>query len=191
MRILTDKETLVDKANGKYIYPDNDFLGQLYEHEEVFEDFIGFLPDAALIIDPFIELEFRRDVFLPEQKDLKEKFINNPLFLPASDHQSQYMKVKTNALLLSQIYAHQSQHGASLSDLFLAGRLMLNPEAGFIITGNRKDFPSCIFNNGAILNLESDNGTSQPFYLIEFDIKKFDECYAILEKLGGRKLKNK
>ena len=187
MRILTDKETLIANANGKYIYLDNDFLGVLYEHEEIFEEFLKLLPDAGLIIDPYVELEFRRDVFLPEQRSLKELFVNNPLFLPAADHQSIYIKVKNNALSLSQIYAHQSQHGASLTDLFLAGRLMLNPQASFIITGNRRDFPSCIFNNVAILNLENANGFSQAFYLIEFDTKKFDKCYLLLKNLNSLK----
>lgn len=50
---------------------------------------------------------------------------------------------------------------------------MITPYASLIITGNRKDFPSCIFDNVAILNLEGENGTVQAFYLVNpsYEIK--------------------
>lgn len=183
MRILTDKNALKDKTSRKYIFIDNDFLGQLFEHDDVFQEFVDLLSDSTLLIDPYVELEFRRDVFLPRQKTLKEEFVNNSLFEAVPDHQEIYKKVKINALLLSQIYAHQNEHGASLTDLFLAGRLMLTPYTSLMITGNRRDFPSCIFDNVAILNLENGNGTVQAFYLIEFNNEKFNECYKTYEKL--------
>lgn len=163
MKILTDSDTLRKKINGRYIFIDSDFLGQLFAYEEILEQFIALVPDSLLIIDPYIELEFRRDVFLPKQRTLKEQFINNALFQPIPEHQEIYKKVKINALLLSQIYAHQNEHGSSLVDLFLAGRLMLTSHTSFIITGNRKDFPNCIFDNVAILNIENIKGTVQPF----------------------------
>lgn len=183
MRILTDKENLQSQCDRSYIFIDNDFLGQLFEHEEVLKDFVGLLPNSILIIDPYVELEFRRDVYLPKQRSLKKEFINSSLFEPVMDHQEIYKKVQENALLLSQIYAHQKENGASLVDLILAGRLMLTPYASFIITGNRKDFPNCIFDNISILNLENQNGTVQPFYVIQFNSGKFTQCYKALEKI--------
>lgn len=183
MRILTDKTLLTSVVKGQHIFIDNDFLGQLYEHEEILEQFIDLVPESILVIDPFTEIEFRRDVFLPEQKKLKEEFVNLPLFEPIPDHQSIYQKIKDNSLLLSQIYAHQNEHGASLVDLMLAARLMLTPYATLVITGNRKDFPGVIFDNEAILNVENPKGIVQPFYLIKFNKEKFDICYKKFNSL--------
>lgn len=120
---------------------------------------------------------------MPKQKELKEEFINNPLFESIPDHQEIYKKVQINALLLSQIYAHQNQHGASIVDLILGARLMQSHYSSLVITGNRKDFPSCVFDNVAILNLEQSNGTVQPFYIVEFNAKNLNECYESFKKL--------
>lgn len=68
MKILTDKNTLLSKCNNRYIFVDNDFLGQLFEHEDVLTQLIELLPNATLMIDPYIELEFRRDVFCLSRK---------------------------------------------------------------------------------------------------------------------------
>ena len=187
MRIFTDKETLKANVNGKQIFIDNDFLGLLFEHEDVLRQFIELLPDCILVIDPFIELEFRRDVFLPKQRILKEEFVNGPIFLSISDEQEIYKKVRTNTLLLSQIYAHQKENDkntASLVDLLLAARVMFATNPSLILTGNRRDFPSCIFDTIAILNLESKNGIAQPFYLVEFNPDKFNICYKSFRKLS-------
>ncbi|HEX8932461.1 MAG TPA: hypothetical protein VF810_04860, partial [Patescibacteria group bacterium] len=96
MRILTDESILKDLVNGNNIFIDNDFLGQLFEHEEILKEFLSLLPNSVLMIDPYIELEFRRDVFLPKQRLLKEKFINSQLFTPVPDHQEIYKKVQIN-----------------------------------------------------------------------------------------------
>jgi hypothetical protein len=60
---------------------------------------------------------------------------------------------------------------------------MITSFASLIIIGNRKDFPSCIFDNVAILNLENVKGIVQPFYFIEFNSKKFNKCYELFDKL--------
>lgn len=183
MQIFSDKAVLTERCNGKYIFIDNDFLGKLFESESLLKYIVKTLPSSIFLIDPYIELEFRRDVFLPEQRILKEKFVNIPIFEAVPDHPEIYKKIQVNALLLSQIYAHQNENGASLVDLILAGRLMNAPFTSLIITGNRKDYPSCIFDNIAIINLENTNGSAQPFYVISFNKDKFNGCYESFIKL--------
>lgn len=188
MQLFTDKILLKSECNGRHIFIDNDFLSELFRSKELLIGFINLLPDTILVIDPYIEIEFRRDVYLPIQRELKEKFIDLPIFESVPDHQEIYKKVKTNALLLSQIYAHQNEHGASLVDLMLAARLMLTANASLIITGNRRDFPSCIFDNVAILNLEEKSGSAKPFYFIAFNSDKFDLCYKAFRDLRKKEI---
>lgn len=183
MRILADKNLLNTESKGQYVFVDNDFLGQLFEHGEVSRELKELMPNAVFMLDPYIEIEFRRDVFLPNKKLLIEDFVNSPLLNPVIDHQSIYRKVQINGLLLSQIYAHQKHTGISFVDLMLAARVMLAAYPALIITGNRRHFPNCIFDNRAILSLEQVDGTVQSFYLIKFNKGKFEECNKLINQV--------
>lgn len=93
-------------------------------------------------------------------------------------------------MLLSKIFAHQSNHHASsIVDLFLASNLMYLKNATMLITGNKKDFPSCVFDTMGVMNYEETTNKGeekiQAFYLIKFNENKFDACYKKLKTLEG------
>ena len=85
-------------------------------------------------------------------------------------------------MLLSRIYKHNSngdRRKASYADLSLAARVMLNKT--LLITGNKVDFPNCIFNVLGIISAEQKDGIFKNFYLIEFDESKFNKTYSEYE----------
>ena len=130
---------------GRYIFVDNDFLGFLFEDEENLDESLNIFPECYLTIDPFVRLEFLRDIFVPNQRDIREKFISyESVFQHAESHHENFIPIQENALLLSKVYAHQRGNGKgswSTVDLLLAGRSMLHWNTSAIITGNKKDFP--------------------------------------------------
>ena len=59
----------------------------------------------------------------------------------------------------------------------LAARAML--QNVLIVSGNKIDYPSCIFNVQSIFPIEQGNDTFKNYYLLEFDKFKFEENYKI------------
>lgn len=174
------------KVKGKYIYLDNDFLAKIFSDEVVFKNFIeNFYNLGYFIIDPLSEFEFLRDIFVPKQRILVERFIKKDIFLPTTNHQEIFKKIQINALILSKIFAHQRKgiDSPSFVDLFLAGRLMYEKDTSILITGNKKDFPTCVFDILGVMNTEEKNDSLKTFCLIGFNEKKFKICHDKLLKL--------
>lgn len=181
------------EIEGKYIYLDNDFLRALSENAGFAKNIYKLLIKSHLVIDNLVRLEFLRDIFIPNQKENKEKFISNNFFEAPALCSETFIKLQENALLLSRIYKHQIQEKhkniackASPVDLLLAARIMLNCEKELLITGNKKDFPSSIFDVIRILPYECKQGNIIPFCIIKFNKNKFDKCHKELIELENK-----
>ena len=173
---LNEKD--ISSIKDIFVFVDNDFLGILFSDGEALTQ-ISELFLNCFIIDPLIKFEFLRDIFLPTQRIIKEEFISNShFFYPAENHQEVFKKVQGNAIYLSQIYSHNNTSAKpSIADLFLAGRLMNYAERSVLITGNKKDFPNCVFSTLTVLNYEQEGDNSiKSFPVIKFDISKFKGC---------------
>lgn len=170
MRKLYLTKTSEDFQDTSYLLLDNDFLSELYSDKEVYASYKENLKNPS-IIDPLVEFEFLRSVFLPKQLELKEKFIQTSLFNPATNHHEIFQKIQINALLLSKIYAHNSIHSPSLVDIHLAARAMFHSPPMHIISGNKKDFPSCIFNVSAVVMVMQSDEVFKPYYILQFSKK--------------------
>ena len=169
---------------NKYVYLDCDILSAFY-HDEIFlKEGLGLLSGSFLVIDSFTEFEFLRDVYLPGQFEKKRAFLSYDIFSPATNHQELFSKIEMNAILLSRIYMHQNLHTkSSLTDLFLAARLMYQKDP-LLITGNKKHFPSCIFDTLGIVNVEQTTDvTVRAFCVVQFNEKKFSDCYENLQRI--------
>jgi len=173
---------------GRYIYLDNDFLGVLYGNKETFSGLFPILSVGVLMIDPFTKFEFLRDIFLPNERVYMENFVDSSIFTEPPNHNDVFQKIQINGMILSRIYSHQGRkNGISTVDLLLAGRLMYNNNT-LLITGNKKDFPSCVFNILGVINIENkNNGSLQSFSILEFDVEKFNVCNGELNKVLNKK----
>lgn len=178
--------------DGRYIFIDTDFLSFLFEDENNLEESLRFFPKVYLSIDSLIQFEFLREVFLPSTRDLKVKFISTKeVFYPAISHHEIFDKVKENALLLSKIYAHQlnrSNRNSSWStiDLLLAGRAMYYWKSSAIITGNKKDFPSVVFDTIGVISYETNDNQIKTFSILIFNKEKFEQCSKSLLKVESK-----
>lgn len=180
---LNEKDILSIK--DIFVFVDNDFLGILFSDEEALTQ-ISELFSNCFMVDPLIKFEFLRDIFLPTQRIIKEEFISNPQFFsPTENHPEVFKRVQGNAIYLSQIYSHKNTSAKpSIADLFLAGRLMNYADKSVLITGNKKDFPSCVFSTITVLNYEQEGDDSiKPFSILKFDTKKFKNCEIDLIRL--------
>ncbi|MCR4324516.1 MAG: hypothetical protein NUV69_02420 [Candidatus Curtissbacteria bacterium] len=94
------------------------------------------------------------------------------------------MKIQENAPLISKIYAQNNVAlNASFVDLHLTGRLMFSGGKSILITGNKKDFPDCLFSIEGVINAKTAEGTVHNFYALKFDEAKFKKAYENLDKL--------
>lgn len=178
-----------NSVKSKHVLLDNDFLGCLFADRNLFSQAMNLFNNSILTIEPFVALEFFRDIFLPEQRILREKFLDNEdLFFQAPDHADVYFKLRNNALVLSKIYAQQSnKHRAkpSVVDLILSARLMSFPEHYVLITGNTKDFPGIIFDVKGVLTIRKPgDGDLKTFGIMQFCVERYESCYQNLSKLG-------
>ena len=179
----------------KIVVLDGDALGLLSREHHIISSITSFMAGAEFILYPFVEFEFLRDFFEPKQRILKEQFIARPLFghLEERVHLEILPKLTEDALLLSKIYKHKHQahkidpqNASSLVDLLLAAFLMYGKEDFVLFTGNKKDFPTCIFDTLGVLSYEEDNGVMSSFYIIAFNEKKFDSCYRDLQSIEAK-----
>ena len=174
---------------NSYVLLDTDFLGTIFSDEKCFKESMDLLGSSQLLVDPLIRFEFLRDIYVPEQRKLREDFIDNKsIFCPTPSHHEIYQKIQHNALILSLIYAHtRSIHRASPSivDLYLAGRMMLVHGTYRLITGNTKDCPINIFDLETVINISQPiSGNLQPFGVLRFNIRKFNQAFKTLDMLG-------
>ncbi|MDP3995567.1 MAG: hypothetical protein Q8P78_03045 [bacterium] len=182
MKLFADSRRASD-FTGKYILLDTNFLSEILEDPDFFQDVLDFFKDGFLAIDPLVRFEFLRDTFLPERLEPKEKLINDAeIFFPVIDHYELFSKLQNNALLLSKIYVHQNQANCKpgFIDLMLASRLMLHPSRAVLVTANKKDFGSCVFDITTVMNIER-RGSILSFVALIFNKTKFDTC---MEELG-------
>jgi len=175
-------EEIID---GVRIYLDTDFLNEIYQDKELFSYFSSLALDrAALIVDPLTKFEFMRSIFVDVKN--REDFLEQEVFTVAVNHQEKFLKIQENALTLSKIYAHNSMglHSSPI-DLFLAGRIMLEPNnITKIITANLRDFPQCVFETeGIISKIQRDNNV-ESFCLLSLNSKKFEDATKKLEKVN-------
>jgi len=178
---------LRSKISNKWIFLDNDFLTSLFKEKELFKLAISdILSSGHLMIDPLTKFEFLRDIFIPKERDASEEFVEQPVFVPVANHQQIFSKIQENALLLSKIYSHKGvpKKKCSAVDLFLAGRLMLNPGSSVLITGNKKDFPICVFDVVGVINFEQEgDGSMRAYTVVEFSREKFEKSFDELNKV--------
>lgn len=183
---------LSEISDGKYIFLDNDFLGKISEDVNFFHETINLFSGGYFSIDPFVVIEFLRDIFIPELLVNKEKFIfNDKIFTPLFLDQGMFNQLQQNALLLSKIYKHQQKKirtkcSSSFVDLFLAARIMLYSENSILVTGNKKDFPSSVFNLLGIISSEEGDGSIRSFCILSFSRTKFENCYKELKKIDEK-----
>jgi len=168
-----------------YIFLDNDFLGSIFSDVELLHGSLELVGEQ-LVISTFTRIEFLRDVYLPEIRKKKESFLESKVFLPMADHQIVFEKTRENALLLSRLYAHNKKVGASLVDLLLAGTLMMYEKA-VLVTGNKKDFPSFLFDTVGVMNFEQVDGGMRAISVVKFNPDKFRACESAYEKLSAGK----
>jgi predicted nucleic acid-binding protein len=169
------------QLKGKNIFLDNDFLGSIFADAELLEQSLKVL-NGFLIISEFTRIEFLRDASRPDVKKNREEFVGSLLFSPFDEHNIIFQEVKANALALSHLYAHNGRPGVSLADLLLAGTMMYYQNS-ILVTGNKKDFPSFLFNTIGVLNFEQNNGTMRAISAITFNAEKLAECQARYDKM--------
>lgn len=168
-----------------FIFIDNDCLKYVYDHAVLLKELTEDFGIKKLYIYPFTEFEFLRDIPVLAIRLYKQKFIENPLFSKISSklHMEHLPKFIENALLLSKIYAQEKYIGkSSFVDLILAGMLMAIKDKGAIITANRKDFPACIFDTLATINLEFDQDDHKVICILAFNKERFEKCNKKLEE---------
>lgn len=171
--------------DNKVILFDGNFLGYLFHHQYLFSSLFTRFTFTTLI-DPLIRFEFLRDIFLPDQYSSKQKFIEHDVFISAPTHHELFNSLEKNALIVSKIYKHkQLKNNPSIVDLFLTSRIIyMARQHPLLITGDSKDFSSCIFNTkGLITSVNEKDNSIQTYSVLEFSEKKFNTCYANLKKI--------
>ncbi len=180
MSLLIARSEAADWSQ-KYIFVDNDVLLILSTNEEFAKDFFEVFQNARLTLDPFTEIEFLRGTYLLDQIKIKEQIISTA-FEVTINHQDHFIKLQQNFLILSQIYRKKQQAlGASFVDLMIAARAMLNAHNSLLLTGNRKDFPPCLFDTVMVINQEKPSGETRNFHLLSFNIDHFKKEYVGLQ----------
>ena len=199
MKVFGDSKADTE-LKGKYILLDNDFLNQLFKDREVLQEFLKRFRTSFFLIDPLTKFEFLRDIHNIQQRKLREEFISQEIFyVTNSGHSQVFLQLQKNALLLSQIYSHQHQsHKPSFIDLMLAALTMYQSQTTVLMTGNKKDFPRCIFDTVTVFNVEQEGDSSMHAYsVVSFNQNKFSRCSKMLETnkyipevMDGEKLKD-
>lgn len=182
---LIASDNLSKVLANHYLLLDSDFLGSLFLDVEFLKQFVALSSRSIFLLEPFIIFEFMRDVYDPKYIDTKTRFLNDSLFTPIINRQESLVKVQENAILLSKIYAHkQKAKSVSTIDLFLASRLMILQKNTLLVTGNRKDYPSCVFKLLSVINIEDRNSESiKSFSVLAFDQVAFDKSNHELLKV--------
>lgn len=192
---LIANNNLVSIFGNKDIYLDNDFLCRLQKDQDLTRDFCKLLTHSeSLKIDSLVEFEFLRDVCNPKQLQLIKEFLSKSFFSFPNDDSNIFKKIKNNAVIISKIYKiknclpedRKSKNGGpSISDFFLAARIMTNYNNSLLITGNKRHFPSYLFDVNYVINTENpENGIINHFFVISFNIEKFQDCFKKLNQIN-------
>ncbi|MBD3365949.1 hypothetical protein GF360_01245 [candidate division WWE3 bacterium] len=180
-------KNLSENLKRKFIFVDNDFLSFTFRNPKSFKKIVGFLAENRLTLDSLTYFEFLRDSFLPETKKERQNFLMEGLFEKDKNLKTQVDKRQNNALHLSHIYAHNGKcKGVSYVDYMLGSLLMHHHREGVLVTGNKKDFPSILFDTLGTLTFE-DTKKHKPriFWFLTFNKNKFYTCERNLSKVGG------
>lgn len=154
MNLRVNESDRKEIAKINCVFVDNDYLAMMYDSPEILAETVRIF-SGKLTVDPFTRFEFLRDVFYPKIRATKELFLESKVFWMMPDHPELYNAVRQHAIKLSYIYASQGKgKGASFPDLILAGQLVRTGEYATILTGNRKDYPSIIFDVVSILGID-------------------------------------
>jgi hypothetical protein len=181
---LLKTEHFSKSLEGQSVYIDNDFLSFVFKYIHFYEEIRSLLEFSTVLIDPFTEFEFLRDIYDPKMRTLREQFLRKaPFHLPSPDFPLQ-KGTQENALILSKIYALKGRSkGISFVDLMLSGRAMAQKKA-LILSGNKKDFPSFVFEAKGVLNFEDDGiSENKSFWLVSYSEQKFTLCYQHLKEV--------
>lgn len=188
MRAFSDPP--VFKAlSGSYLFFDSAFVIALLQDEEFMASFFEKAQGCDFYIDTFVEFELLRGAYASQlltRKEFLSKWTDRVIL-----HPELMTALIDNALVLSRIYAHQKSNGenasksASFVDLFLAAQLMKHAGRSYLITPNKKDFPSCIFDVDGTIVYVPEGGSPTTHFVLSFNKAKFDECYADLAKADG------
>ena len=175
--------------HGKYVLLDNDYLAMIFGDEELLSASLQLMGEGTfLAVDSITRIEFLREVWLPEIRGKKEKFLEDAIFSVLTTHDEHFDVIKENALELSRIYAHQKvKSGISFVDLLLAGILMFYSN-GVLVTGNKKDFPNCIFDIIGVLNFEQKDGCVRSIAFVELNRGKYAECLRLYKTTEAMKM---
>ena len=123
-------------------------------------------------------------MFLPQPQKLLNEFLDENVYTRISYNQTHLKQIHENALVLSHIFSMQSKSKhISLSDLYLAGRIMMNPDQFVVLTGNKKDFPSCVFDVAGTIFVEEKDENVRTFCVLHFNHQKFKEALQRLNNL--------
>lgn len=170
MKLRTNKDELIE-LRSQNIFLDNDFLSLIFSDEEILENTVNTIP-GHFYIDPFVKFEFLRDVFDPEKRATKQKFVD--VFNSMPNHPDMYRRIHIQALELSQIYASQRKaKGVSLVDLMLGAQLVQSAGYAYIITGNRKDFPPILFDLVTVLNYEQADDSIRAISILKANTENY------------------
>ena len=182
-----------EALSREYIFIDNDCLNEIYTNAILLKELSEDFALKKIYIYPFTEFEFLRNIPVLKIRQLKEKFIVSPFFgkISSDDHMKYLPRFIDNALLLSKLYALEKYKGdSSFIDLLLGGLLMSLPTSSAIITGNKKDFPSCVFDTLGVLNLELENDYYKTMFILAFNKDKFEKCNNKLEEADTKQEAN-
>lgn len=185
MKILFATANNQKEIRNRYVYLDNDFVSFLYQNYESITEIESIFSECHLWVDPLTKFEFLRGIYVPREKELMTRFINS--FEEPINHNDIFVKMRENALNLSLIYSHRGRtKGVSTVDLLLAGRLMYQQNfKPLLVTGNKKDFPSFIFDLVGVINNEDKNtGNINSFSILEFNSDKYKNCLEDLKKIN-------
>ncbi len=162
-------ENFKSKIKGQNVFLDNDFLSLVFKDETIFEEIFKILSETTIVIEAHTKFEFLRDIYIPADRVAHENFINQDLFHHIPPHQDVLKQVWGNAQTLSCIYGYKGKaKGVSFVDFMLAGRMMLHKNI-FLLSGNKKDFPSCIFDSeGTACFEDQKNMEPRTFWLLSF-----------------------
>lgn len=178
---------------NKELFLDNDFLNRIYKNKVVFHNFIEIFSESFFIIDRIVFFEFIKSLYVPKEIEPRIKFIKSPFFYITPSHQ-QFNQSLEKSAIISQIYSNQTSNfpkknkpKPSFVDLFLAGKLFLNPNNKLLITGNKKDFPTTLFDTIDVITIEDqDFNKTFTFFLLEPNQKKFDSALSKLKKANSK-----
>lgn len=152
---MLSPEDLSAKLKHNFVLFDTCVLIESFEDQDAFLDFFNFVSDAICqpVYFPFIQFEFQRNAFLPENMDARKQFVD----ILGVEHlaMNPMDKLVTDAMSIANVYARQKHNGVELVDCCTASFMKRYPDKLFLVTLNHKDFPPFLFDCVAIYPVET------------------------------------